>query len=255
MFVVVGHKCQVTMKLINCTWEVANIGKKTLEIECTPNDVFDKTAINQVLDDYEYVVVKVPTGNIGFMLGLPDIGFKFIETQIKLSKSVQSFNYEDKLVRFFGKRTTIQEISDEESLQRVLSSMTPGMFTTDRIHLDPKLGPTVGLRRYRNWVNTEWHRGTHLIEIVFNGIPIGFSLLRMEEKSIHGLLGGIYEPYQGMGVGLLTVMNAFIYRKQEKLTYTDFKTSISSNNLPVLELYNYLNFKIDGLHYVYIKHL
>lgn len=245
-----------SMKIVNCTWELDNIGKKTAEIEISLHESVDKNLVADVEHDYEYIVVKIPAGHIEASETIQDMGYKYFETQMKLSKTAKSFNYNDRLFKLFSNTIKIDVADTEEKLQRILDSMTPMMFSTDRISCDPIFGPEVGLRRYQNWTKTEYQRGSFLYEMQLeDGAGIGFGLARLGENEVHGLLGGIYEKYQNLGYGLLTSSSFQLYCMQSGHRYSRLITAISSNNLPVLQFYNYLNYKVDNLFDVFIKHV
>ena len=69
------------------------------------------------------------------------------------------------------------------------------------------------------------------------------------------LLGGIYERYQNNGIGILTACGPILFSKSHDLNPYQEITSVSSNNFPVLQFYNYLDFTISKMSYVLVKHL
>lgn len=243
------------MQIQDCPWEIENIGKRTVQLNYTKEDIYDSEKIRKAVEGYQYLVAKVPTGNISCLLGLQSDGFKMIETQLSLSKRIKDFNFNDHLVRLVSKDLSYEIIENEKGLNRVLQAMTPNMFSTDRIYLDPKFGPETGLHRYRNWTKTEFHRGSILAEWKVGEKHIGFSLRRIKDRVSYGLLGGVYEKYQDEGYGMLTAAGNCLFPKLMGYDMKISRTAISSNNMPVLNFYNYLQFKIDKMEYVLIKHL
>ena len=243
------------MIITNCTWEVDNIGAKTVEITIESSDKFDAIELNKETDDYDYIVVKVPMGNIAFNFGLTSLGYTMIETQLKISKQYKQFDFEDRLVRQIYPHVTSCPVETEEGLVDVLSKITPDMFSTDRIYLDNHFSHEKSARRYRNWIRTEFYRGTSVLSHIFyNGDNVGFGFGQIKGDTHIGLLGGVYEAYQNQGLGLMTACTDFIVSHKVNRPFKVMRTSISSNNTPMLQFYNYLNFKIDNLFYVYVKH-
>lgn len=243
------------MQIQDCPWEIENIGRKTVQLNYTLRDKYSSNELQRAIDNYQYIVAKVPSGNINCLLGLQEDGFKLIETQISLSMKMKDFNFNDKFVVMLSKHLSFEIIKDKVGLKKVLNHMTPNMFTTDRIHLDPEFGPNVGLHRYRNWMCTEFNQRSLLNEYSVDGIPIGFGLSRIKAGINYGLLGGVYEEYQKEGYGILTAANNCLFPKIMGLNDVKrCKTVISSNNMPVIDFYSYLHFKVNNLEYVLIKH-
>lgn len=242
------------MNIIDCFWELENIGKRTVLLDFANNDIIAASEIHEAVTGYEYLVAKVPCGNISCLLGLQHMGFKVIETQMTVSKRFKDFDFNDKYIRFFNKRLGYNRIEDEKGLKKVLESMTLDMFSTDRIYYDPEFGPKVGLHRYQNWIRSEFEKDSVLFELSIGNNDIGFGLVKCNNNNVHYLLGGIYEKYQNMGYGILTAANPFLYCRANKSEFKKVITAISSNNVQVMQCYNYLNFKIDHMSYVLVKH-
>jgi hypothetical protein len=80
-------------------------------------------------------------------------------------------------------------------------------------------------------------------------------LLRKAEDGLVVLLNGLYKPYQRKGLGLLTPASPLMYIQRNNLHYEEVSTNISSNNVPVVKLYNRLGFTLDYQTYVFIKHI
>lgn len=243
------------MKVTDCYWEQKNLNKKVVEINIEPNDAFDREIINQSSKGYEYICVKVPVGKTDFNFGLSDMGYTMIECQYRISKSFKDFDFNDKFVKILLPNINVEEIKTEDEFEMILSNMSEGMFSTDRIVLDPHFNMSDGLLRYQNWMKTEFNnKSSQFLVTYFKGMPIGFGMYRKDKFGYDALLGGIFESYQGIGLGLLTCCQAFIYGLQKQEQFVRMITSISSNNVPVVEIYNYFDYKIKETRYVYIKH-
>ena len=242
------------MNFTNCTWELDNIGRKTIEVTFGLYDSIEKELFLNEISGFQYVVVKIRCGNSNVLQELQRMGFNIIETQLCYSKKYTDFNFDDPFLKNFNDKLKFDVISNEDGLNKVLSSLTKNMFTTDRVFLDSRLGPEMGLQRYRNWIKSEFHRGTLLFETYYENQAIAFALDKMENNICHGLLGGIYERFQNQGFGILTPSMPFLFCKSTGAKMTIMKTACSSNNFPVIQFYNYLHFKLDSLYYVLIKH-
>ena len=242
------------MIVVDCPWELENIGKRTVEIMIEATDTYESESIESALVGYEYAVVKVPMNMIDFNIGLSCIDFICVETQMNIGISMQDFDLTK--VDNLRKNTRFEIINNDKDFDTVISMISTGMFSTDRISLDPEFGLKTGCLRYVNWVTSEYRRGnSSLISMIYKGEHIGFMLVKIKDGVIYLLLNGLYKPFQGKGLGLLTPASPFLYVTQEKLDVLSEYTSISSNNIPVVKLYNKLNFHIINQSYVFIKHV
>ena len=122
------------MKIIDCFWEIKNIGKKTIEISIEDNDLFNRDAIEQLVCDYEYVVIKVPMTMPLFNIGLTEMGYICIENQFNVGIEYDNFDFSK--IAILDKNTSFEIVSNSDGLQSIVSQIQPGMFSTDRISID-----------------------------------------------------------------------------------------------------------------------
>ena len=241
------------MRVIDCCWEQQNIGKRTVEVLIEDTDCFEKEIIEQHIQGYEYAVVKVPMNKPAFNIGLANLGFSCIESQLNVGIFLKDFDF-SKLAHLYDD-TSYEIVNDKDGFQSVLSRILPGMFSTDRISIDPVFGETIGCQRYINWLTTEYNgMRSRLIKVLYKNEHIGFMLVRIEDNTIDLLLNGLYKEYQGKGLGLLTPASPMMYVKKNSLSVVKETTSISSNNIPVVKLYNRLQFQLLSHTYVFVKH-
>ena len=244
------------MKIIDCFWEKENIGKRVVEITVEADDVFEKELIAERTTGYDYVVVKVPMNKPEFNFGLSSLGFTIIETQMNISKRYKSFPFEDRLVKQIYPLADIDYVQSPQEFEEIFNRITPNMFITDRIYLDPYFSKEASSQRYKNWLRTEFLRGTSdVTKMIYGGKNVGFGMERtMPDGTKLGLLGGIFEEFQLNGLGLMTASVGFIHAHKTNQPFKVIKTAISSNNVPMMQFYNYLNFRIDSMTYVFVKH-
>lgn len=241
------------MKVIDCFWEQKNIGKRTVEILVENTDRYDRNLIEQLSRGFEYVVVKVPMNRPEFNIGLCDMGFTCIESQMNMGIEVKEFDFPK--VSHLYDDTAFEIVDSQKDFLSVTSHIQTGMFSTDRIAIDPEFGDVIGCRRYINWMTTEYNnKKSQLIKVIYKNEHVGFMLIKTEAETIHLLLNGLYRDYQGKGLGILTPASPMMYTKKASLPIVKEETSISSNNIPVVKLYNRLGFQILRQTYVFIKH-
>ena len=241
------------MKTVDCFWEIRNIGKKTIEISIDKDDNFERRLIEQQFHGFEYVVVKVPMNMTSYNFGLTDMGFTCIESQMNVGISKKDFDFIG--VDYLYQDVSFKIVDNNEDFASVLSKIEPGMFSTDRISLDPQFGEQIGSKRYINWLTTNYeNKESQLIKILYKNEHVGFMLIKVETDTINLLLNGLYKPYQGKGLGLLTPASPMMFVKKESLPITQEVTNISSNNVPVVKLYNKLQFRLINQTYIFVKH-
>ena len=241
------------MRITDCIWERRNIGESTLEIQVEVGDTFSDRIITEAEKDYEYSVIKVPVNNFDFNLGLTKLGYSIAEMQMSMVVRIKDFPYNHKLIKWVYPYVSFKEAETRIDIEETLSKIQPGMFSTDRISLDPHYGEKVGCKRYLNWIQDELlGERSKLLNIYYKGNNVGFILYRGVE-TIKGLLGGIYPQFQNLGLGLLIPSALPLYMKDSatKKVIAD----ISSNNKPVWELYETFNYKVSNPQYVFIKHI
>lgn len=241
------------MRVIDCYWEQKNIGKRTVEITIETTDHYEYSFIERQAQGYEYVVVKVPMNMPAFNIGLSKMGYACIETQMNVGIDYSEFDF-SKLAHLYDD-TSYEVVNDADDFKSIVSHIEPGMFSTDRISIDPCFGESIGCQRYINWLTSEYEsERSQLIKVLHKNEHVGFMLIRIEDDTIDLLLNGLYKEYQGNGLGLLTPASPMAFIKKKGFQIHKEKTSISSNNIPVVKLYNRLHFELLHQTYVFIKH-
>ncbi|WP_096022730.1 GNAT family N-acetyltransferase [Campylobacter lanienae] len=250
------------MEIIEAYWEKRNLGVDTYEIRLNNND------LNNILDIIEeifsdkyknaYLIIKMPVSNLRALHALEDNGFRFMETQFHMKKSL--INYEtpkivSKIISRLKNVLKQKEISkDAESWRAVVDLMTDNMFYTDRIYLDPELEKGTSCNRYQNWIMDEVNNiNSHLFVYYYKDAPIGFGFVKIdqEKKVIYDLLEGIFEKYQNAGFGYMMFDCALKSYKNQGLD--KLETSISSNNPSILKLDQIFGYTIVKEEYVLRK--
>lgn len=243
------------MHVQDCPWEIKNIGKKTVQLNYSLHDEYNVDEVKSAIDGYQYIVAKVPCGNINCLLGLQGDGFRAIETQIRLSKDIGSFrdvieNYKDVL-----RKVSFRKVNGDSDFEDMLSCVDDNMFSTDRVTLDPNFGPHIGHNRYIGWMRNEKAAGTSSFWWVNKeNVSVGFMMLRICQNNIDCLLNGLFTPYHQKGLGIITPASPLLMAIREGLNVMKEETSISANNVAVVHLYNKLHFKVEGMEYVLVKH-
>lgn len=241
------------MKIIDCPWELANLDCRVAEISVDADEKIDETVLMEVEQNCDYVVVKVESGLMHNQLILCNHGYALAETQLSMRKAKKDWNWvQDPFASRMMPLLSSERIVDEMALDELLTKITPGMFSTDRIYLDPAFGPEYGLRRYRNWIRTEWEKGGILHKHLYDGNYVGFSLCKLDGKEFKCFLVGVFEEYQKKKLGFVVPLVPEIISTFDYKWYT---VKISTNNIPVYKMYQWQNYEINKFEYVFIKHI
>ena len=240
------------MDVTDCIWEKDNIGKKTVEITINKGDNINSINFEKYLKLYEYTVVKVPMCMVELNVMLGNLGFSLIEVQMNVSSKIKGYDWNR--INLDIKDIRFDVLSDSEDIKKVLNQITDDMFSTDRITLDRNFGPKIGHNRYVNWIKNDFENHRSKVAVVnYRNEEVGFMMYRIKENIFHLLLNGLYKKWQGRHLGIITPASPLIY-SLVKPEIKEVKTSISSNNIPVVKLYNRLGYILDDQNYVFVKH-
>ena len=139
------------MVLTEAIWEKENIGSNVIEITVEKDDTPNNYNFTCVPSEYDYIVVKVPVYKTDFNWMLGSLGYTMIETQVKLSKDIKDIDLNDRFLSRILPYVKYKIFNQESNINDILDRITPSMFITDRISLDPLYGPEVGCKRYKNY--------------------------------------------------------------------------------------------------------
>ena len=229
------------MKIIDCYWERRNLGCNAVEVRIETGDSLTDLDFEQ-LNKYDYVVIKVPVNKVEFNYGLANCGYVMFELQMDMYANMNSFNFEEKNIKRLLPHVDFQEVKTMGELNLLLSKITPNMFTTDRISMDPDFGSEKGCLRYKNWVCDEFDNpASKTINIFYKNQNVGFATFK-EDVEYYGLIGGLFADYQNDGIGLLTPCFAPLFLKWNNSTIKKIHNPISSNNKAVWDLYEFFGY-------------
>ena len=126
------------MKITDCPWEIDNLGCRVAEVSVLATDMVDVNEIQKIESDYDYIVIKIESGNMHHTTLMTQLGYTLAETQMSLKKPYSEWHIQDdKLTSALLSQMKVEQIKSDEDLQELLSLMTDHMFSTDRIYLDP----------------------------------------------------------------------------------------------------------------------
>ena len=245
------------MKIIDAFWEKRNLGVDVVEVEIGKRDTGDVretiAGIAELKAPGKLINVKLPVASLELLHALEDIGFRFLECQLKISRSLKE--YEPPLeMRPLLEKTGVHVIEKNPAeLEALLERITPGMFSTDRICLDPLWGDSceeLSATRYKNWIKdifSETATTCYYFSNMSNIIGFGVAKHEAGEKHVHGLLGGVLKSEENPISSVSFIHTPLLLFRNYN---AKFSTSISSNNIAVCRLYIAFGYQIEKMQYV-----
>lgn len=238
------------MKVTDAFWERRNLGVGSTEVAIGVQD--DVDAIGPVIDGLApgYHVVKVPVARYDVMSLLEQRGFSFIEGTIRVRHDLV-LPEPTGLFKRMVDASSSQRV-EGPAIERVGDEIRKGLFTTDRVFLDPHFEPGQAAVRYVNWMHDEVARGGTVHELTTSGRAVGFFVFRQDDEGVgYSILSGLYEAARSPGLGsvLLRVILAEAAGRGLRL----LSSYISTNNLPVIKTHIDQGFTIVDLQYVYVR--
>jgi hypothetical protein len=242
------------MKIVEAVWEKRNLDKLVAEIDVSNGDLEDFLNKSKEFEvKFDYIVVKIPTGNLDLLFTLQRNGYFFAETIIKCRSKIQNLAFNPVYQRVLDVTTSNPATPFELGL--VLEQVDKEMFTTDRISLDPVFGTKLGARRYAGMIKDELGAGAIMHSVNFRGENAGFFMLREKPYSdgeYLANLGGIFPKFQNVGLGM--VMNILEIQSVANLGGLSLETTFSTNNRGALATHLELGYTLIDQKYILVKH-
>lgn len=237
------------MRLIDAFWEKRNLGLSVAEI------TFESGETPQQLDPnlfktYDYIVAKVPSGEVSTIHGLEQLGFRFLESQFDLSIRLNNIPQRPQSSDFLMKKITTSPLDSREQIEELVEHITPELFEVDRVSIDPEVGKTVGALRYKNWVLDEFNKGNIFAHRLHLGsTPIGFFILKkIGPSKLFAMLAGLFSQYKNKGLGLSIVQKPIDWAREQK--YEEIVTRNSSNNSESFKIHLACGYRLDSISYL-----
>lgn len=244
------------MRIVEATWERRNLGCEAFEVSLTRGDFVDMGSVISRLDERRYadafVTVKLPVGNLSAVHRLEDEGFRFVETQFQIGYDLSQYRCPPAVADFVSPVVQVEVPKNLQDWKCVADLITPDLFETDRIALDPCFGTDVGCVRYKNWLldlvtDTDAH--LYVFHLPDNQDDLlGFTLTREIGKVSHAVLGGVFAHCKIPGVGV-SIWNQYL-KNSESRGFVRIETAVSSNNPAVLIMDSVLGYVIEKMTYV-----
>lgn len=244
------------MRVIECPWELDNLGCRVCEISIDREEVIDVGLLKDTLRKYDYVVCKVSYNSFQQYNTLCLLDMTFNESQISIGKTFSSFDLENRITANFLKKISLKECVSIEELKSIVERIK-NVYDTDRIAINPCFGKEIANKRYGNWIATEWTRkSSRLFEVQKGNRSVGFCLFKENGQIVDYLLGGLYAEFKNTGIGLCLPLLPYLYKQylgDDGAKLNIVETKISTNNLAVLQCYMHYCYQVENVEYIFTK--
>lgn len=238
------------MKIVNADWEYRNLGVTTIEIEIEEYDTRETILTTIQGIRAQYIVLKLPSHKADMIFDIQKSGYTYIEDMVQMVSYLKKVNYSSVQERFNTCVST--QVMTEEDLVTVKQEIKKGLFSTDRVYLDPYFSKKQAYNRYINWIEDEYLRKTQFIKYIYKGNTIGFFALREQEKGRYtSFLGGIFPAYRKGGIGTVVKVPQVVQAYGGK----SVSTNVSSNNPAQIRNLILNGYIPESITHTFIKHL
>ncbi len=187
------------------------------------------------------LTTRVDPLNLALVHKLEEAGFRFVECQLRIAKSIKSSHDVDRFPYTYAK------VSTEAMFTEVLH-FAPYVFEYDRVTLDPLLGKQLAEDRYRKYLEKSFINEDEEIWCLQSqrtGEILSFRSHRnMSPSEVLLLLGGVHPKVNGLGLGVISAyfcFNSLLEQGVRRAT-----SHISAVNIPILNLeVGHLGFRVE----------
>jgi hypothetical protein len=211
----------VKVKIIDAFWEKRNLGVEVIEIEIGKKDLGDTSEIIAKIEELKVpcklLNVKIPVASLELLHALEGIGFRFLECQLKISRSLKDYEPPAEMQPLLEKTGVHVIEKSHAELEALLERITPGMFSTDRICLDPLWGDgrdVLSAKRYQNWISDIFFdKDIVSFYSTHNDKKISFCIAKMDciKRSVLLLLGGAFLEQDDYVAGIAFINSPLVF--------------------------------------------
>lgn len=242
------------MKKKETPWESRNLGvDSSVEFYFETSDSSDELNDDVLHNHYSYQVAHIPVGNVAIVNKLLQHGFMFAETKIELTAELKTLELPHVFKRFSMGLSYHQ--ATEEEVEKINAAMIRGVFSTDKVALDPYFDANIAGQRYIYWTSDIVKNGEGFYYIVSqDNAPIGFFVLKKESDCFgDSFLAGLFnkDKYSGLGFSVLY----FPMLEAKRMGLKKMITGVSSNNPDSVKMHLALGYRIKNMDYTLVKHV
>jgi hypothetical protein len=239
------------LRIRDAFWEIRNLGVSCSEIDIEDNDSLEDVSTQLQSITSQYQVARVPVARVDILRKLESKDFRFIECLFEVIHDLRESELSDVWIRMCNSMS-YQKIANED-VRRIENEIRKGIFSTDRVALDPNFSQSLSNERYVNWLRDEIEKGGSVYEVLHKEAGVGFFTFREDgSQRDNSVLSGLYKEMSLPGVGNILLLKILEEARRRELTA--LTSHISTNNLAVVKTHQSLGFRISGIRYIYVKH-
>ncbi|MDR1001996.1 MAG: hypothetical protein LBL82_01820 [Oscillospiraceae bacterium] len=240
------------MKVIDAVWEKRNLGVTCAEIKIEDSDTAEEIRVRLPSEEKQYTVVKIPSRRSDTLFLMSEMGYTFVETSIRLSHRLKGAELSGIQKRMSD--SVDYSLMDESDIEELYSEIRAGLFSTDRVFLDPAFAKGLAANRYIGWISDEINRKTSdIYKLAYKGNSVGFFTFKEIEPNIYyPFLAGLYANYRSSGLGIAMVHKPVCEAKKREGKM--IQTYMSTNNKGVITTHLEAGYFLEELEYIYVKH-
>ena len=248
--------------LIDIPWETRNLGMPAYQLEGT---IKNHKAVESTLEKKQtqlnenfFVQLSVDTQNINRAIFSQEAGFRLIEMSIcpfldvnlissKVARNGIKSIYSIKPEKNLAIKNYCSPVEHlESSMKSQMLEISKETFSTDRFHMDPSCEKFVADHRIALWVELDLLKNyqNYCTYLMQNETLIGFNVWNKESM----ILAGISQDFTGRGLGKSLYVQTILDGMSKGLK--EVSSSISLNNISVLNLYSKLGFSYREPKYI-----
>ncbi len=239
------------MKVVDAIWEKRNLGVDCREIKIEKDDTIEKIRKELPQNESQYTVVKVPSGKFDVMFLLQEMGYTYVESSINLTHDLKDIKLNPIQQRIMDSLS--YSMMEKDDIEELFCEIKKGVFSTDRIYIDPHFTHEQAANRYINWISDELDKGTEAFKITHKDKSVGFFTFKdIGNSTCYPFLVGMYRDFLNSGLGLSTLEKPL--KEAIRRNYKKMSTYISLNNVNTLHVHLSLGFNAKDVCHVFIKH-
>lgn len=244
------------MDIIEAGWDQKITGIRTCEILFKAGESYDDYLKTEAEKNFEFIVAKIPVGDLKLVHQLEDNGFRYLENQLCLSFKTEQLDRINSLWYRLFDGFEYRLVKTRSEISSVTEQVSSKMFEADRYSRDPLWQKDYSSPRYVNWINSLFlSEDVQIYVMVRKGTEVGFFAVKKESDKINSCpIAGIYNQHKFSGY--IFVLVWYILEISRKEGRTKFITSISSNNKNLLSSFSKaFNYRVDKTYIVLRKSL
>ncbi len=223
------------MKVINAFWEERNLGLKSCEIVFEKGDILNRHKMEDIKNEFRYIVAKVPEGDIKLVHELETDGFRYLENKFHYSADSSGFMEFNKKYLDHYNDVFCQMVCDTDSYDIIKKKIFNHLFEYDRISLDPYFNQNISSLRHTFWVEDLFKKKDVKTYLLKKSDKIfGFFIFEKKGHNYFIPMAGIFEEFQKTGLAFFLIY--FPFKIASENGYKTIEAVFSSNNKSIINL-------------------